>query len=295
MALGTTMSWRADTLVAIDLIHTGGPKGTRGRLALIDVYPAVWPSKTRGTFAPVPVVSVHTGPAVVTRVRTAVVGILSTNRPLPAFFADTGEGVAIDHAGASIMTGVRQAATVSSYITGCSFPATRTHALKRIHFIIAGATVITRGFVTLAVTRVAGFPFPPIFAVTVKVIDQVSTCTPIVARVLATVIYVVLTVRALPAVTTDTLVGVNTVDARATVFTGVALTVVDIFMAVGAGEAFVTVTGEFASRLALALPMGTTDVGRDIPHPFRRIVGGHGHSAAVNHFTGSGAAVVFQV
>lgn len=295
MALGTTMSWRADTLVAIDLIHTGGPKGTRGRLALIDVYPAVRPSKTRGTFAPVPVVSVHTGPAVVTRVRTAVVGILSTNRPLPAFFADTGEGVAIDHAGASIMTGVRQAATVSSYITGCSFPATRTHALKRIHFIIAGATVITRGFVTLAVTRVAGFPFPPIFAVTVKVIDQVSTCTPIVARVLATVIYVVLTVRALPAVTTDTLVGVNTVDARATVFTGVALTVVDIFMAVGAGEAFVTVTGEFAARLALALPMGTTDVGRDIPHPFRRIVGGHGHSAAVNHFTGSGAAVVFQV
>lgn len=55
------------------------------------------------------------------------------------------------------------------------------------------------------------------------------------------------------------------------------------FMAVGAGEAFVTVTGEFASRLALALPMGTTDVRRDIPHPFRRIVGGHGHSAAVNH------------
>lgn len=42
---------------------------------------------------------------------------LSTNRPLPAFFADTGEGVSIDHAGASIMTGVRQAATVSSYKT----------------------------------------------------------------------------------------------------------------------------------------------------------------------------------
>lgn len=42
---------------------------------------------------------------------------LSTNRPLPAFFADTGEGVSIDHTGASIMTGVRQAATVSSYKT----------------------------------------------------------------------------------------------------------------------------------------------------------------------------------
>lgn len=295
MAPGPTMSRRADTLVAIDLIHTGGPKGTRGRLALIDVYPAVRPGKTRGTFAPIPVVSIHTSPTVITGMRTAVVGILSTNRPLPAFFADAGERVSVDHAGASVMTGVRQTATVSSYITGRSFPATRTHALKRIHFIIAGTTVITRGFVTLAVTGMASLSFPPIFAVTVEVVDQVSTCTPVVTGVLATVIYVVFTVHSLPAVTTDTLVGVNTIDAGATVFTGVALAVVDIFMAVGAGEAFVTVTGEFASRLALALPMGTTDVRRDIPHPFRRIVGGHGHSAAVNHFAGGGTAVVFQV
>lgn len=66
-------------------------------------------------------------------------------------------------------------------------------------------------------------------------------------------------------------------------------------MAVGAGEAFVTVTGEFASRLALALPMGTTDVRGDIPHPFRRVVGSHGHSTAVNHFTGGGPTVVLQV
>lgn len=42
---------------------------------------------------------------------------LSTNRPLPAFFADAGERVSVDHAGASIMTGVRQTATVSSYKT----------------------------------------------------------------------------------------------------------------------------------------------------------------------------------
>lgn len=39
----------------------------------------------------------------------------------------------------------------------------------------------------------------------------------------------VLTVRSLPAVTTDTLVGVNAIDAGATVFTGVALAVVDIW------------------------------------------------------------------
>lgn len=141
----------------------------------------------------------------------------------------------------------------------------------------------------------ARLAFPSIFAVTVKVIDQVSARTPIVAGVLAAVIYVGLTVGPLPAVAADTLVGVNAVYASAAVFTGVALAVVNIFMAVGAGEAFVTVAGEFASRLALALPMGTTDVRRDIPHPFRRVVGGHGHSAAVNHFTGGCATVVFQV
>lgn len=54
-------------------------------------------------------------------------------------------------------------------------------------------------------------------------------------------------------------------------------------MAVRPSEAFVTVTREFASRLTLALPMGATDVRRDIPHPFRRVIGSHGHRAAVNH------------
>lgn len=55
------------------------------------------------------------------------------------------------------------------------------------------------------------------------------------------------------------------------------------FMAVRSSEAFVTVTGEFASRLTLALPVGTADIGGNIAHPFRRVIGGHGHRAAVNH------------
>lgn len=84
--------------------------------------------------------------------RTAVVGILSTDRPLPAFFADTREGLAIDHTGAPIMAGTGQAATVSGYVAGCSFPASRTHALESIPFIIAGATIVACGLITLAVT-----------------------------------------------------------------------------------------------------------------------------------------------
>ena len=34
---------------------------------VILTYPAVRPCKTRGTFTPIPVVSIHTGPAVVTK------------------------------------------------------------------------------------------------------------------------------------------------------------------------------------------------------------------------------------
>lgn len=41
--------------------------------------------------------------------------------------------------------------------------------------------------------------------------------------------------------------------------------------------------------------MGTTDVRGNIPHAFRRVIGSHGHCAAVNHFAGGRAAVVFKV
>ena len=54
-------------------------------------------------------------------------------------------------------------------------------------------------------------------------------------------------------------------------------------MAVRSGEAFVTVTGELASRLALAPPVGAADIGGNVSHPFRRVIGGHSHGAAVNH------------
>lgn len=84
--------------------------------------------------------------------RTAVIGILSTDGPLPAFFADTREGVAVDHTGAPVMARVGQATTVSGYVAGRPFPASRTHALESIPFVIAGATVVARGLITLAVT-----------------------------------------------------------------------------------------------------------------------------------------------
>lgn len=47
--------------------------------------------------------------------------------------------------------------------------------------------------------------------------------------------------------------------------------------------------------MTLALPVGTTDVGGNVPHPFRRVIGSHGDCTAVNHFTGGGATVVLKV
>lgn len=54
-------------------------------------------------------------------------------------------------------------------------------------------------------------------------------------------------------------------------------------MTVGASEAFVAFTSKLAARLALALAVGATDIGRDIADPFWGAVGSHSNSTAVNH------------
>lgn len=41
--------------------------------------------------------------------------------------------------------------------------------------------------------------------------------------------------------------------------------------------------------------MGTTDIGGDVSDPFGCVIGGHGHSTAVNHFTRGGPAMVFKM
>lgn len=64
---------------------------------------------------------------------------------------------------------------------------------------------------------------------------------------LTAVIYVGFTVGPFPAITTDAFVGVYTINTSASIFTWVALTVINIFMAVCPRKAFVAVTGEFAS------------------------------------------------
>ncbi len=54
-------------------------------------------------------------------------------------------------------------------------------------------------------------------------------------------------------------------------------------MAVGAFESFLTLARKLASGLTPAASVWTTDIWGDISDPFRRTVGCHSNSAAVNH------------
>lgn len=121
------------------------------------------------------------------------------------------------------------------------------------------------------------------------------TCPSIVARIFTAVINICFTEGAFPAITTDALVGVDAINTRATVSTWVALTVIYVFMAVSAGEAFVTFASELAPCLAFAFAVWPADIRGDVTDPFWCAVGSHCNSAAVNDFTRSRTAVIFQV
>lgn len=109
MTVGSRPVRGTQAAIAVDLIHTVGAKGTGRGLALINIDPAVWTSEACSTLAAVPVIPVHTGPAVVAWVGTAVVGILGARGALPAFLADAGERFPSHHAGSSILTRVGKA------------------------------------------------------------------------------------------------------------------------------------------------------------------------------------------
>lgn len=177
----------------------------------------------------------------------AVVGILCASSPFPAFFAYTSVGISAHYTGATILTGVWQAAAVFCYVAGSTFQPRWTHTLKGVSLIIASSTIVARSFIALAFTGVACFPLPFILALTEKIVNQVSTCASIVARFHAAVIDVGLAVNSFPAITTDALVNVHFVNACATIFAGITFTIVDVLMAVGSSKAFLAVTGKFAS------------------------------------------------
>lgn len=160
---------------------------------------------------------------------------------------------------------------------------------------MAGAAVVACGFIALTLAGVARLSLPAIFTLAKEVSHQVPARPAVMARVGAAVIYVNLTVVALPAVSADALVHADFVDARAAVSAGVALTVIDVFMAVRPPEALVALAAELSARLAPAAAMRSAHVRRNEALPARCAVGRHGNGAAVDHFTSGGPAVVFEM
>lgn len=191
---------------------------------------------------------------------TAVVGILGARGSLPAFLADAGERLPRHHTSASILTGVWKTTGVFGYVTCCTLPPWRTLALECIALIMAGASVVACGFIALTFTGVASLSLPAVFTLAEEISHQVSTCPSIMTRVSAAVIYVDLTVVALPAVAADALVHTDFVDAGASITAGVALAVVDVLMAVGASEALLTLAAELAPGLAPTATMRSTHI-----------------------------------
>lgn len=281
--------------IAIDLINTAGTKDTGRRLALVDIDPAVWPSEAWSTFTSIPVITIYTGPTVITWVWVAVVGILFTGVSLPALLADAGEGVPAGHTGSPVLTGVRKTAAILSYITGSPLPSRGTLALEGVSLIMTCPSIVTGNLVTLALTGVAGLPLPAVHTLTEEISHQVSTCSSIMAWTSAAVIYIGLTVVPLPAVSTDTLVYTDFIYTGSSVTTRVALTIINILVTVCASEALLTVTAELSSSLAPTASVRPTHVGGDVPLPSRGTVGSHGNRAAVNHFARAGVTVVFEV
>lgn len=120
---------------------------------------------------------------------------LSTDGPFPAFFADTREGLAVDHTGAPIMAGVGQAATVSGYKTRAdriTLPEDskkvwrgKNQTPENSHGCSGGHTHC-KSHLGQKVTYVAGRSFPASRAHALESIPFVVTGATIVARGLIT-------------------------------------------------------------------------------------------------------------
>lgn len=141
----------------------------------------------------------------------------------------------------------------------------------------------------------AGLALPVVHTVTVEVVEEVDALASVQTRVSAALVHIDVTQTALPAVGTEAVEGVYPIDARRSVFTRQWRTVVYVLVAVRPGEPRVTGAAEVPGRQTDAAPMGSTDVRRDVPHTFLRVVGCHSDRAAVNHFALVGFAVVLEL
>lgn len=226
--------------------------------------------------------------------RVAVVCVLSTGGALPALLADAGEGVSSSHTRPPIGTRTGGACAVFGCVAGVSFPTRWAGTAKSIPVVIAGASIAAGGFITLTLSGMAGLALPVVGTLAIEVVHQVNAASAVLAGIVSALVDIEVAESTLPAVRTEALKGVHTVNAGSSVSTGVADAVVDILMTVDATETCITDAGEVSCWLADAVSSWTAHVGGYVAHS-SRVIGCYSNSAAVNHLTWGGLAVLFEL
>lgn len=137
--------------------------------------------------------------------RVAVVCILSTGGAFPALFTDAGEGIASSHTSPSVRARTGGACAVLSCVARLSSPTRWACTAEGIPVVIAGSSITAGGFITLALTGMAGLALPVIGAVAVEVVYQVDALSTILTRIVSALVDIVVTELALPSIRTNAL------------------------------------------------------------------------------------------
>lgn len=107
----------------------------------------------------------------------------------------------------------------------------------------------------------ARLAFPAIGALAVEVIDLVLTVPSVLTWVSTALVHIEVTEGALPAIRTETLKGIDAINAGATIPTGATYAVVHILMAVCSSEAWLTGASEVSGWLTDTAAVRATYVG----------------------------------
>lgn len=225
--------------------------------------------------------------------RIAVVCVLVTGGAFPALFADAGEGISSSHTGSTVQTRTGGACAVLGCIACVSSPSRWAGTAEGIHVVVAGASITAGGWVTLALAGMAGLALPVVGTLAVEVVQQVDAASAVLARVVSALVDIEVAEFSLPAVRTEALKGVHSIDAGPSISTWAVDAVVNILVTVDATETRIADAGEVSHWLADASSSRTTDVRRNVPHS-SRVVGRYSNSAAVDHLTRGGLAVLLE-
>lgn len=166
-----------------DVIYAGTAVPARVRRTLVEVDPAVRSREPRGALAQEPVDPVDTLPPVVARLRDAVVHVLLAVVPLetlPTYALVVVTGV---DASPAVLARVRPAGHLPGDVARGALPLRRTPADEHGAQVLAGAAVLARRLVAVAVLQRARLALPTVATLALEVGDLVRAAAVVVARV----------------------------------------------------------------------------------------------------------------